>query len=71
MTGDGIFLGREIRAGVRGMAGVQSLHLPVVYRGPKGNGSPTRAMPYCLGINREGRRFVDESIGYVPSAKRP
>ena len=69
ITGDGIKLAQEIGAGVRGMAGVESLHLPVVYRGPKGNGSPTRAMPYCLGINREGQRFVDESIGYASFGK--
>lgn len=69
ITGDGIFLAQEIGAGVRGMAGVESLHLPVVYRGPKGNGSPTRAMPYCLGINKEGSRFVDESVGYASFGK--
>lgn len=69
MTGDGIRLAQEIGAGTRGMAGVESLHLPVVYRGPKGNGSPTRAMPYGLGINAEGRRFVDESIGYASFGK--
>lgn len=69
ITGDGIKLAQEIGAGTRGMAGVESLHLPVVYRGPKGNGSPTRAMPYGLGINAEGRRFVDESIGYASFGK--
>lgn len=69
MTGDGIRLAQEIGAGVRGMAGVESLHLPVVYRGPKANGSPTRAMPYGLGINALGQRFVDESVGYASFGK--
>jgi succinate dehydrogenase/fumarate reductase flavoprotein subunit len=26
-------------------------------------------MPYCLAINREGRRYVDESLGYVANGK--
>lgn len=69
ITGDGIALATEIGAATRGMAGVESLHLPVVYRGPKGNGSPTRAMPYGLGINLQGQRFVDESIGYASFGK--
>ena len=69
ITGDGIALATEIGAATRGMAGVESLHLPVVYRGPNGNGSPTRAMPYGLGVNLEGRRFVDESIGYASFGK--
>ncbi|MBM6705448.1 hypothetical protein H6A60_13340, partial [Sutterella massiliensis] len=60
---------QEIGAGVRGMAGVESLHLPIVYVGPKGNGSPTRALPYCIGINDEGRRFADESAGYASFGK--
>lgn len=69
ITGDGILLAQEIGAGVRGMAGVESLHLPIVYVGPKGNGSPTRALPYCIGINDEGRRFADESAGYASFGK--
>lgn len=69
ITGDGILLGEEIGAGVRGMAGEESLHLPIVYIGPKGNGSPTRALPYCIGINAEGRRFADESAGYASFGK--
>lgn len=69
ITGDGIRLAQEIGAGTRGMAGVESLHLPVVYDGPNGRGSPTRALPYCLGINAEGKRFVDESLGYASFGK--
>ncbi len=69
ITGDGIAMAREIGAGVRGMAGVESLHLPVVYNGPTGRGSPTRALPFCLGINKEGMRFVDESLGYASFGK--
>jgi succinate dehydrogenase/fumarate reductase flavoprotein subunit len=26
-------------------------------------------MPYCLAINREGKRYVDESLGYVANGK--
>lgn len=69
ITGDGIALAQEIGAGTRGMAGVESLHLPVVYNGPSGRGSPTRALPYCVGINLQGRRFVDESQGYASFGK--
>lgn len=69
ITGDGIAIAQEAGAAVRGMAGVESLHLPVVYRGPSGNGSPTRALPYCIGFNRDGRRFVDESLGYASFGK--
>ena len=69
ITGDGIRLAQEVGAGTMGMAGVESLHLPVVYNGPQGRGSPTRALPYCLGINAEGKRFVDESLGYASFGK--
>ena len=69
ITGDGILLAQEIGAGVRGMAGEESLHLPIVYVGPKENGSPTRALPYCIGINEEGKRFADESAGYASFGK--
>lgn len=69
MTGDGIHMAREIGAGARGLAGVESLHLPVVCVTDKGRGSPTRALPYCLGINKEGQRFVDESLGYASFGK--
>ena len=55
ITGDGIRLAQEVGAGTMGMAGVESLHLPVVFNGPQGRGSPTRALPYCLGINAEGK----------------
>ena len=69
ITGDGIRLAQEVGAGTMGMAGVESLHLPVVFNGPQGRGSPTRALPYCLGINAEGKRFVDESLGYASFGK--
>ncbi|MEG1681252.1 MAG: FAD-binding protein, partial [Stenotrophomonas sp.] len=69
MTGDGLQMAREIGAGVRGVAGVESLHLPVVCVSDKGQGSPTRALPYCVGINQEGQRFVDESLGYASFGK--
>lgn len=69
ITGDGIRLAQEVGAGTMGMAGVESLHLPVVFNGPQGRGSPTRALPYCLDINAEGKRFVDESLGYASFGK--
>jgi hypothetical protein len=32
-------------------------------------GQPAAAVPHGLSINREGRRFIDESLGYVMHGK--
>ena len=54
ITGDGIRLAQEVVQELWAWQ-VLSLHLPVVFNGPQGRGSPTRALPYCLGINAEGK----------------
>jgi len=68
-TGDGLIMAREAGAGVSGMAGVASLHIAAVSPKEPAAGQPGNGVPYFLGINRDGKRYVDESRGYVAHGK--
>jgi flavocytochrome c len=68
-TGDGLLMAQEAGAGLVNMAGLTSLHVAAVNPNETAAGNPFQAMPYCLAINREGRRYVDESLGYVANGK--
>lgn len=68
-TGDGLALAEGAGAGLRGMGGMASLHVAAVDRAETAAGNPFAALPYALSVNREGRRFVDESRGYVAHGK--
>lgn len=68
-TGDGLMLAREAGAMLVGMGGLPSLHVAAVSTENSASGNPSRAVPFCLGINRDGSRYVDESLGYVAHGK--
>ena len=69
-TGDGLFLGKEAGASWIGMGGMAGMHVAAVSPLNTAAGNPTnRALFFCLGINREGKRYVDESRGYVANGK--
>jgi succinate dehydrogenase/fumarate reductase flavoprotein subunit len=68
-TGDGLFMAREAGAGLSNMGGLMSLHVAAVHPEDPSHGVPDRGLPFCLAINTEGRRFVDEARGYVVHGK--
>lgn len=68
-TGDGQLMAQEAGAGLVNMGGLTSLHIAAVNQKETAAGNPFAALPYCLGINRDGRRYIDESRGYVANGK--
>jgi succinate dehydrogenase/fumarate reductase flavoprotein subunit len=68
-TGDGIIMAQEAGASLVNMAGLTSLHIAAVNGSEPAAGNPFQAMPHCLAINREGKRYIDESLGYVANGK--
>lgn len=69
LTGDGLLMAQEIGAGAMAMGGLTSLHMAAVSPKDPAAGNPSRSLSMCLGINRDGQRFVDESKGYVAFGK--
>lgn len=68
-TGDGLAMAQAAGAGLRGMGGLMALHISAVDPVETSAGNPLFAQPYCISINRDGRRFMDESKGYVVHGK--
>ena len=68
-TGDGLAMATEIGAGASNMGGLTSLHIASVNPEQPAFGIPDRGMPFCVALNIEGRRFEDESVGYVANGK--
>ena len=64
-TGDGHLMALEAGAGLRGMAGLKTVSVVAVDPREPSGGNPEKALPHCLAINRDGRRFVDESRGLL------
>jgi succinate dehydrogenase/fumarate reductase flavoprotein subunit len=62
-------MAREAGAGVSHMKGLESLHVAAVIPQNPRHGIPDHAVPYCVSVNIEGRRFHDESKGYVVNGK--
>ncbi len=67
-TGDGLLMAQQAGAGLKGMGGLMALHA-AVDGVETAAGQPARVVPYAISINREGKRFVDESKGYVNHGK--
>jgi succinate dehydrogenase/fumarate reductase flavoprotein subunit len=64
-TGDGHMMALEAGAALQNMAGLATVSVVAVdLREPSG-GNPERALRHCLAINRDGRRYVDESKGLL------
>jgi tricarballylate dehydrogenase len=68
-TGDGLLMARDAGAGVTHMEGLESLHVAAVIPQNPRHGIPDHAVPYCISVNIQGRRFHDESKGYVVNGK--
>lgn len=68
-TGDGLEMAREAGAMWVNMGGMASVHVAAVSPKNTASGNPFMAVAYCLGINKEGKRYVDESLGYVAHGK--
>lgn len=68
-TGDGLMLAKEAGAGWVNMGGIASLHIAAVHPSNTSSGNPFNSVIYCLGINQDGKRYVDESLGYVANGK--
>jgi len=68
-TGDGMLMAHEAGATWVAMGGLTSLHVAAVSTENSASGNPSRAVPFCLGINRDGSRYVNESLGYVAHGK--
>lgn len=69
ITGDGLLMAQEAGAGLDDMAGLTSIHVAAVNPKETSAGNPWQALPYCVGINRDGKRYIDESLGYVANGK--
>ncbi len=69
MTGDGHLAALRAGGMLVNMGGVDSLHMAAVDPNNPAAGNPFGAAPYTLAINSEGKRFVDESLGYVSIGK--
>lgn len=69
ITGDGILAAQRAGAMLRQMGGDASLHIGAVSPDNVGSGNPSNALGYCLSINSEGKRYTDESRGYVSHGK--
>jgi succinate dehydrogenase/fumarate reductase flavoprotein subunit len=68
-TGDGLNMAREAGAMWVNMGGMSSVHVAAVSPKNTAAGNPFMAIAYTLGINKEGKRYVDESLGYVANGK--
>lgn len=68
-TGDGLMMAQEAGAGLKGMGGLMALHIAAVDGVETAAGQPGAVVPYAVSINREAKRFVDESRGYVAHGK--
>jgi flavocytochrome c len=68
-TGDGLNMAREAGAMWVNMGGMASVHVAAVSPKNTAAGNPFMAVAYTLGINKEGKRYIDESLGYVANGK--
>jgi flavocytochrome c len=68
-TGDGLLMAHEAGATLVNMSGLTAVHVAAVNPAEPAAGNPTRALPFAIAINKLGRRFVDESKGYVAVGK--
>jgi len=68
-TGDGLAMAQYAGAGLKGMGGLMALHIAAVDPVETAAGQPAALVPHAISINREGKRFIDESLGYVMHGK--
>jgi len=68
-TGDGIKMAHKAGALLVNMGGMTGLHIAAVSPKNTAAGNPFVVLPFCIGINRDGKRYIDESKGYVAHGK--
>ncbi len=68
-TGDGMMAAFAAGAGLCQVGGYEALHIAAVSPDDTASGNPSPGLPYMVAINAEGKRFVDESLGYVAHGK--
>ena len=68
-TGDGIKMAHKAGAILVNMGGMTSLHVAGVSPKNTAAGNPFIAVPFCISLNKDGKRFIDESKGYVALGK--
>ncbi len=68
-TGEGHTMAADVGAVLVQMAGLDTLHVGAVHPKNTAAANPFRILPYCVGINKNGQRYVDESLGYVAHGK--
>ncbi len=68
-TGDGHTMAADAGAVLVQMAGLDGIHVGAVHPKNTAAANPFRILPYCVGINKNGERYVDESLGYVAHGK--
>lgn len=68
-TGDGHLMAQEAGAGLAGMGGLMALHVAAVDPTETAAGNPFSILPYTVAVNRDGQRYIDESLGYVANGK--
>ena len=69
ITGDGLKMAEDAGAVLVAMGGMTALHVAAVSPQNTAAGNPFPGVPLYLGINKEGKRYVDESKGYVANGK--
>lgn len=68
-TGDGHAMAQAAGAGLKGLGGLMALHVAAVDAVETAAGQPASIVPHAISINRDGRRFIDETLGYVAHGK--
>ena len=68
-TGDGHLMAQAAGAGLAGMGGLMALHIAAVDPNETAAGNPWAILPYTVAVNRDGQRYIDESLGYVAHGK--
>jgi succinate dehydrogenase/fumarate reductase flavoprotein subunit len=69
ITGDGLQMAAEAGAVLVSMGSITSVHVAAVSPKNPAAGNPFMLVPSAIGINKEGKRYVDESKGYVANGK--
>ena len=64
-TGDGHLMALEAGAGLDNMAGLKTVSVVAVDPREPSGGNPEKALRHCVAINRDGKRYVDESLGLL------
>jgi len=64
-TGDGHLMAQEAGAALQNMAGLATVSVVAVDPKEPSGANPERALRHCIAINRDGKRYVDESTGLL------